>query len=234
MRIVTTYNPAHWGLYVERNIESWARHIPAEIVVYQEEDRPIDNLKVVRRKLIDIPGLAKFQASIRDFKPAHGKFGAAYDYNFDAWKFSRKVYAQCDAATEDTDILIWLDSDVFVERDIPAELWRELLEGQALATYQRPWYHSETGIVIWNNRHPQTRTFFNAYRGIYDDGMIFRFSTGWHDCWALDAVVENCKIGVADLTLVSGENAPDGLHVVPSSVLGEYLRHDKGKRKFAA
>lgn len=229
MRIVTTYNPAHWGLYVERNLESWARHINAEIVVYQEEGRHIDNLKVVRRNLIDIPGLARFQNMIKDFKPAKGKFGNAYDYNFDAWKFSRKVYAQWDAAQEDTDILIWLDSDVFVERDIPDVLWRELLEGQTMATYQRPWYHSETGIVLWDQRRPEVKPFWAAYRGIYDDGMIFRFSTGWHDCWALDACVENLKTPIANLTLVD-----EGLEVVTESVLGEYLRHDKGNRKFAA
>lgn len=233
MRIVTTYNPAHWSLYVERNIESWARHIPAEIVVYQEDDRPIDNLKVVRRKLLDVPGLARFQHGIRDFKPAHGKFGAAYDYNFDAWKFSRKVYAQWDAAQEDTDILVWLDSDVFVTDDIPNDLWRVLLDGQAIATYQRPWYHSETGIVLWNQRHSANVAFWRAYRGIYDDGMIFRFSTGWHDCWALDACVENLKTPVSNLTTVD-QGHGDGLEVVSTSILGDYLRHDKGNRKYAA
>ena len=114
IRIVTTHNPAHWSAYVQRNLESVLDYLPYEVVSYYEgEQPPLKHARLVWRDLDNVPGASKFVDEAAEFPPACGQF-EQYDYNYDACKFARKVYAQCDAATEEADVLIWLDSDVEV------------------------------------------------------------------------------------------------------------------------
>ncbi len=225
MRIVTTFNPAHWDLYVRRNLVSMTT-LEAELVCYHEGAEP--ELEGVEWRELDlVPGVLEFQGICSGFPPAQGRFGAQYSYNHDAAKFSKKVYAQCDAAEEAADYLVWLDADVEVLKPFTVDQVAGLLNGKALACYQRERYHSECGVVLWDMRHLATLDFFDAYRSLYDTGKVFTLPGGWHDCWALDAVVQALQVPVENLT-VNG-----GLEVVSQSALGEFVRHDKGMRKHA-
>ena len=238
LRIVSTYNPANWSAFVQRNIRSWLEFLEAdaELVIYHEGPEPaLQRDRIVWRQWEDIPGAQDFVNECLAFPAAQGLFGRAYDYNYDAAKFSRKVYAQLDAADEGGDLLVWLDSDVEIIRPLETERIREILSGMALATYQRPGYHSETGIVMWDQA--QAGEFWHAYRALYDNRRVFCLPNGWHDCWALDYVADKLRIPVANLTRGGRDyTSPhhQSLHVVPDSELGHYLRHDKGQRKYAA
>ena len=231
LRIVSTYNPADWDTYVKRNIESWRKHLDAEIVVYHEDDAP-EMVGIEWRQWEDIPGAVEFIGQALEFPPACGRFGARYDYNYDAAKFSRKVFAQLDAAEESGDYLIWLDADVEVHRDIDEPLIQELLGGLAMARYERPGYHTETGVVIYDLR--QCWAFFEAWQTLYENRRVYCLPKGWHDCWTLDFVVSQLGMATSNLTR-GGRDYSTGqaLDVVPDSVLGAYLRHDKGMRKYA-
>lgn len=235
LRVVSTYNPAHWTTYVERNIRSWMEHVDAELVVYHEGDCPnIDG--IVWRQWEDIPGAVDFIEQAKTFPPACGHFGNGYDYHRDAAKFSRKVFAQLDAAEEDGEYLMWLDSDVEVLRDFGTPLIESLMLGMPLARYERPGFHSETGVVIWDQRSPDTEQFFRGYRALYENRRIYCLPDGWHDCWALDFVVSKLGMPTANLTRGSRDFKSAhlaALNVVPDSELGAYLRHDKGNLKHA-
>jgi len=238
LRVVSTYDPANWGAFVQRNIRSWLEHLDAEFVIYHEgAEPPLQRDRIVWRQWEDIPGAQDFMRECEGFPPARGIFGKSYDYNFDAWKFSRKVFAQCDAADEGGELLLWLDSDVEMVRSLSTEKISELLTGLPMATYQRPGYHSETGVVIWDMRQREAQEFFRGYRALYENRRIFCLPSGWHDCWALDYVAEKTGMPVANLTRGGRDfQSPhyQSLHVVPDSELGAYLRHDKGMRKHAA
>lgn len=226
-RIVTTFNPRHWGLYVERNLQSMLDFLPHEIVAYYESDRPeLEHRRLVWRCLDDVPGCLDFVQEASIFRAARGLF-ERYDYNFDAYKFCRKVYAQCDAASEGgADVLIWLDSDVEVLAPLSDGQIETLLNGQSMATYQRHNFHTECGIVFWDMRRPECAEFFKHYRHLYDSRRIYTVPGGWHDCWALDAVVRALGIEPTQLS-----RHPDRLEVVSSSELGRVFRHDKGALK---
>lgn len=230
IRIVTTFNPAHWSQYVRRNLESMLDYLPYEVVAYYEtpEPPPMEHPRLVWRDLWKIPGVTEFVAEADNFQPARGKF-EKYDYNFDAHKFARKVYAQCDAAEEPGGVLIWLDSDVEVLAPLSEGDIENLLNGMAMARFARNNYHTETGIVFFDKRNPMIGVFFRHYRYLYDSRRIYTLKGGWHDCWALDAVVDVLRMSTTNLS-----RHPERMEVVSSSELGGVFRHDKGQRKYVA
>jgi hypothetical protein len=224
------------GRFVKRNILSWLEHTPFELCVYHEGKQPgLEHPRLVWRQWEDIPGAVEFVEEAAKSKAARGMFGNGYDYNYDAHKFSRKVYAQADAAEEGTEYLLWLDSDVEVLQPMLSTVLEDVMRGMVLGRYERPGYHSETGVVIWDMRADVCRQFFKHYLGLYQSRRIYTSPRGWHDCWALDLVVDALKMPTANLC-EPGHYTPGSpnLHVMPSSALGRYMRHDKGSRKRAA
>lgn len=242
VRIVTSFNPEHWAAFARRNLESMLSYLPYEVVVYHEYPpdsladvpAPFDATKefthdrLVWRYLWDVPGAREFVDEAAKFPPACGQFDR-YDYNFDAHKFARKVYAQCDAAGEPGDILIWLDSDVEVLAPLSVGDIVTLMNGAPMARFARNRYHTETGIVFWDLRDPNVGVFFRHYRYLYDSRRIYTIRGGWHDCWALDAVVDALHMEPTNLT-----RHPERMEVVSSSELAHVFRHDKGPRKHVA
>jgi hypothetical protein len=229
VRIVTTFNPREWGTFVRHNLESVLDFLPYEVVAYHEGEQPdLEHHRLVWRDLHDVPGADEFIAEAGRFPPARGQF-EQYDYNFDAHKFARKVYAQCDAAEERGEILIWLDSDVEATGPLSVGQIENLMLGMPMARYARPQLYTETGIVFWDLRQSETGQFFRHYRHLYDSRRIYTLAGGWHDCWAMDAVIAALSLPTANLTRKHAS-----LEVVSTSELGKVFRHDKGNRKYAA
>ena len=238
LRVVSTYDPRNWEPFVERNLQTWLEHIDGELVIYHEDEQP-DLKGPIWRQWEDIPGALDFRTQANQFPPAHGMFGQGdgkgYDYNYDAAKFSAKVYAQCDAAEERGDTLLWLDSDVEVKQGFGEDMIRDKLWSQPIGRFERPGFYTETGVVMWDLR--QKNDFFHGYRTLYDNRRIYCLQGGWHDCWALDFVIE--QLGLATTNLTKGGQdfkSPHsgGKDVIGASELGVYFRHDKGPRKYAA
>lgn len=230
VRIVTTFKPSDWATYARHNLQSVLDYLPYEVVCYYESEQPdLEHPRLIWRELDDVPGVVEFVEEAYGFGPARGRFGESYDYNFDAFKFCRKVYAQCDAAEEPADVLIWLDSDVEAMAAWPAGDIETTLNGMPMARFERPDLYTETGIVLWDMRQPVCREFFRHYRHLYDSRRIYTLPGGWHDCWALDAVVRALGMPTTNLT-----RKRYGVEVVSGSELGRIFRHDKGLRKYAA
>ena len=236
MRIVSTFNPLSWEPFVKKNLLSWLKHTNCEIVMYHEGDQPsVEHPNIIWRQWEDIPGAVEFHDEADRFAPARGLFGS-YDYNYDVAKFGRKVWAQCDAAQEETDLLVWLDSDVEITRDLSQGVLETMINGMPMATYLRPGYHSETGVVIWDMTQAITVQFFLAYVTLFKSRNIYKLPNGWHDCWALDYVVDAIGLPVTNLGKPGDFSSPHAadLHVTPNSELGNFLTHSKGQRKYAA
>jgi hypothetical protein len=224
-------------MFVKRNILSWLKHTECELVIYHEgKQPPVEHPRLVWRQWEDIPGAVEFHEEAKKFPPACGRFVSGYSYHYDVDKFARKVWAQCDAAQEQTDYLIWLDSDVEITRDINRGVIEEAINGMPLATYVRPGYHCESGVVIWDMQMPATLKFFLAYLNLYKSRNIYKLQYGWHDCWALDYVCQAIQLPVQNLGKGGDFTSPhyQQLDVIPGSYLGNFLRHDKGAKKYAA
>jgi hypothetical protein len=230
MRVVTTYDPKTWDLFARDNIKSFVEHIDAEVVVYHEIERTIEGTD--ERNLFQVPGLQKFLEMIQHFLPARGRFiergKPSYNYNYDAWKFCRKVFAIADAA-EDMDYLIWLDADVEVFKPITKELIKTLIGDDAIALFQREQMHPECGVIIFNMRHPLVKQGIDRWVALYREGHVFKIPMGWHDCWTLQAMIDGMELDVSNLS----PQLTDSIDVINNSMLSAYLRHDKGNRKYA-
>lgn len=230
MKVVTTYNPKTWEIFARHNIETMVKHIDAEIIVYQEDNQEIDG--VIIKNLFDINDIKEVLMTAKGFQPARGMFGnndnKSYNYNYDIWKFCRKVFSICDAAKSGGDYLIWIDADVEIYRDIDSIFIKRLLNNNALALFQREKMHSECGFVAFDLKHEATPYLLDRFLDLYTSGKIFQIPMGWHDCWALDACINGMKIPVSNLSPVM----TDSIDVINNSILSPYLRHDKGNRKF--
>ncbi len=237
MRIVTTYPPKDWDIYVKRNLKSWVEYADAEIVAYNEDviSHPVEGVR--EEALFSIPELSSFLDSIEYFAPAHGLFKHAngeqlYDYNFNASKWCRKVFVQANS-TDYNGIVVWLDADVLMTDYFDEGMALELLGGKPIAYYDRENFHPEAGIVIYDMRSARAHAFVDKLKWLYISGFIFRNPHGWHDCWAMwmllqDQVMKDCTTNLGE----GWDVQTDGLEVMDHGPTAAYLRHDKGNKKY--
>jgi hypothetical protein len=219
---VTTFSPEGYLKYGSRCLEGLKKHFPGRVVSYCEE-------KIGDSRLFfSIPGTKEYIEKISKVTGADGKsHGAEYSYQFDASKFCRKVFVQNHVFDED-ELVFWFDADCVIQKDIPEHILRTMLERVALAYMGRDGIgaYTETGFLGFNTKHPQFQKFRDAYLDYFLSGRIFAQTLGWHDCIAFD----HARKGVSARNL--SPNSTMGA-VIQKTVLGEYVRHLKGPRKFA-
>lgn len=232
--------------YGERFLESFDRYWPSTVglKVYVEEPCPMP--RDAERSLWDCRGMREFLDHTLNDPKANGRrpegvpataprlpvwrqreWENDYSFRFDARKFSRQLFIPENAAADlpDGDILIWLDGDVATTRDVPEGLASGLLAGADGAYLGRMGTHSEIGF--WAVRlSPGTRGFLTSLADMYRSREVFRLRET-HSAFVWDTVRQWLPgLHFRNLT-------PRGAgHVWPTSPLGLYMRHDKGKRKF--
>lgn len=149
-----------------------------------------------------------------------------YNFRFDAFKFSKKVFA-IELIAEDIKVgrLLWLDADTLTHSLVPMELPAKLLPANyAISCLSRVGYHSECGFVGYNLSHQQTHKFIRAFSDLYTTGQVFDLSE-WHDSWVFDWLRNRLMISTYNIPHKSKG------HPFINSELGLYLDHLKGRRK---
>lgn len=228
MRAVTSFGPAGWELYAKRFLETYCQHVDMPIDVYIEGDEipQFAHEKVTYRNLWAVDGALQFMR-MSDFPAARGhEWGdlSKRNYRYDVNRFSRKSFAQIDAAKRvPSGMLFWIDADVvFSDKfDPPTEF-------ECMAYLGRPEWHSCASFVGWNLDRPEARAFMEHYRRLYRDGDVFRLPE-WHDSYVLDWIRGQSKI--------PARNLAEGLDLVgPANVFDAVFapaaRHLKGALKF--
>jgi len=228
--IVTSFGAKGYAQYGERFIKTFLEHWPEDetLVIYYEEDPKIDHPRIECRNLLEVSGMLAFLDRINASHPIYKgvrQEGRSYDYHFDAFKFSRKVYSIVDAALKYKGILTWIDADVYTHKPIPENFTRDLLGDHYLSHLYRDWSYTEGGFISFDTTRPENEIFMNIYRNIYATGA-FRYLGEWHDCYIFDMARE--------LSGVKAKNIAEGIrdnHPFVKSVLGQYMDHCKGNRK---
>jgi len=238
MIAVTTFSKSGYEKYAHRMIESVIENWPTKLIVYSEFPLEIDSDKVEVRDFFSIPGTEAFYQYLREVPVTHGKIGNGYNYNFDAWKFTRKVFAQYDVLKEADDKVFWLDADCVIQKPVPDSFLQGLFDGKALVYLGRTGFYTETGFVGFDPKAEDFPAFLDKYINCLRLGILFKLKR-WHDCEAFDWA--RLESGVSAKNLSPWFKIPDNgkmtieeLDVVGRSVIGEYIRHDKGPRKNAA
>ncbi len=214
MLAVTTFSADGYREYAKNFLESYAKYWPVKLIAFYEERPEFEHPLIEYRDFFSIPETQILERIGRTADMPE-------DYRFNAYKFSRKVFAQ-NALFDETDILFWLDADCICLKTIPETFLEGLVKNVPLCYMGRSNY-TETGFIGFNTKHPDFSEFRSRYVTQYTEGLIFK-QREWHDCIAFD--VARGRIKGNDIT----KGAAMG-HVLLNSFLAEYLDHLKGKRK---
>lgn len=236
--VVTSFSPAGYKLYGQRSIETFLRFWPSsvDLVVYYEGAENalpgvagVDLLETEPcRTFLERHAGNRF-ASGRQQRPSDiwkgNAVAAGYNYRFDAYKFSRKVFAIAHAARTREGRLFWIDGDTETIAPVDLRVISALLpDGVSLAHLARPEKYSECGFVGYNLDADGTRDFIDAFEAIYAEDRFIAHRE-WHDSWLFDRLIDELK----PTTLPIPHNRSGS--PVEASVLGRFLRHYKGDRK---
>lgn len=225
MLAVTTFHPQGFTKYGKRCLQTLAEFFPGKVVAYYEERPDFEHPNVELRDFFSIPGASEYLERIKRVAGSDG-FCPAYNFNYDASKFCRKVFAQDACFDEDSEVF-WIDADSVALKPIPADFLSNLVASHPFCYLGRkgPGSYTETGFVGFNTKHEKFAQFRSKYLSYFTTGKIFSNRRGWHDCIAFDIAREG----------IEGKNLSPGgtgmIHVLIQSVLAPYLDHLKGPRR---
>lgn len=225
MIAVTSFSPKGYELYGKKFLDSAADYWPTKIIAYVEEEMT-DTEQVTYKLLSEVNGHDAFGQYCETNPVFCGRVGTGYNYNYDAKKFSHKAFAQFDALTNRTGKVFWLDADIVFKKEVKAEFLTDLFDNHTICALQRPGFYTECGFLGFDTERDDFQPFLSEYINVYRKGLLFQLK-GWHDCYAFDYAVEKSGVSVKNLT----EKNAGVLNVLPYSVLGEYMVHNKGDRK---
>jgi len=235
--VVTSFGRKGYELYGRDFIRTFKQFWPEEVklIVYWEDEKPEEDL--YGYDLLTLEPCASFLARhdnmIMRGKEPHPRWGwgpkaskSGYNFRFDAYKFSRKVFAVAHAAREvKSGRMFWIDADVVTHNRVKTKwLIRMLPEDIALCYLARVRYHSELGFVGYNLSHPDTHPFIEDYERQYADDLFINHGA-FDDCNTFDMLVRRRKPAVYQIPNRSTAQPFD------HSDLVRFMTHNKGNRK---
>jgi len=157
-------------------------------------------------------------------------------YKYDSVRFCYKPYTIAQALqdyAQDYTRLLWIDSDTVFHKEITEDwITKNLYKEDTLMSYAgRVNYYSETGLLLFNLEHPNTKNYIDSVRKLYDNDLIYLLKE-WHDSYIWDAVRQqyeakgNTFYNVAEAV----HNKVPGGHIL-AYLYGDTIDHMKGKRK---
>ena len=239
IKFVTSFSQEGYKLYGRAFLESFVKHVDAEILVYYEtKAKPAfthKNIKYI--PLSKIAGIMNYLQAMSVFPVMKGILGDKRYYQYDVYKFCRKMFAQCDAATRSEGILCWIDADTVIEKDLHLEWvedqFKERDDGLSpfCCVMQRPSFHLCASFVAWDMTHDQSLPFWNAYFDIMISGR-FLLLPEWHDSFILQELLKGMELDVHDIaeTFELGDGPVNVFDIVFKGV----AHHKKGNIKHNA
>lgn len=236
---VTSCSLSGWELYGKKCFPSLLQYCPEDVTVHlvSEDPLPLDSLPLQARGRLSVWCLS---ASVYErafnqkykFDPlARGRKGRGYSYLYDAWKFSKKVFAlQLVESNLSVGRLFWLDADVSLFAPLPRDVLLKLCPDDCNISYlARRNMHSECGFVGYNLNTPGTSQFISDFARLYATGEVFQLKE-WHDSYVFDWLRKKSALSSSP---IKGFEIPhtNSLHPFNYSELGQYMDHWKGSRK---
>lgn len=236
--VLTSFSQRGFSEYGARFIDTFRRYWPTEVelLIYHEGQSELGGVDL----LSEVPSCVDFIHRHRDNLVVQGRMKSekhhwkksclqeGYNFRFDAYKFSRKVFAIEHASKRmKTGRLFWVDADVITFDRVTLEFLIRQLPTNVCTSYlgRARGYHSECGFVGYNLDQPRCHDFINVFASLYRSDTFMKLAE-WHDSWVYDWV--RMQTGVPALNL-----SPPGAegHVFIQSELGKFMDHLKGDRK---
>ena len=248
LTIVTTWGPKYWPKPVQAGIQSTVKNWPGHAKILLYPDDMSQQLELPRTEYYD---LCKEQLVLKEFiernkdNPRLTKWQPQqYKFEYDAIRFSYKVFACIDAYYKTKPDMLWyLDADIITFEKIPISWLEHITPDSAFTSYLgRPKKgFSETGYYAFNTAHKYADEFFKRWEQYYAEDLFFNLA-GYTDSFTFDAVrIEMEKAGkIQNEDLNDGRwSKPDASeldrakwrrarHPFINSELGQYMDHLKG------
>ena len=248
LTIVTTWGTKYWPNPVQPGLKSTIENWPEHAKVLAYPDDMSQQLDLPRTQYFDLcqeqPVLKEFIERNKD-NPRLTKWQPQqYKFEYDAIRFSYKVFACIDAYQKTKPDMLWfLDADIITFEKIPMSWLEHIIPDSAFTSYLgRPKKgFSETGYYAFNTAHKYSDEFFKRWEQYYAEDLFFNIQkgflnhfpiTGYTDSFTFDAV----RIEMEQAGKIKNEDLNDGRwagsrkarHPFINSELGQYMDHMKG------
>lgn len=224
----------------EAMLTSFDKHWPKDIAMFIDlDDMPDSEASAAVQEFSKLFPSGRELYITTKWTPERKKFlaenkDAGKDYRFHVARFSHKVFALWNVVQQlddSYDYLIWLDADVITTKDIDdMACFVPVFDTVSyLGRTEAP--HSECGFVAYNLRRGG-KEFIGSMASYYLTGKVLTLP-GWTDCDVFDDVLKSYSgINLAANVAKDLSKGSDGWNVWPFTVLGEYMTHYKGARKY--
>ena len=248
LTIVTTWGTKYWPTPVQAGLESTVKNWPGHAKILLYPDDMSQQLKLPRTEYYD---LCKEQPVLKEFIERNKNNSRLtkwqpqqYKFEYDAIRFSYKVFACIDAYQKTKPDMLWfLDADIITFEKIPMPWLEHIIPDSAFTSYLgRPKKgFSETGYYAFNTAHKYAEEFFKRWEQYYAEDLFFNIQkgflnhfpiAGYTDSFTFDAV----RLEMEQAGKIKNEDLNDGRwsggrkarHPFINSELGQYMDHMKG------
>ena len=253
LTIVTTWGTKYWPTPVQAGLESTVKNWPGHAKILLYPDDMSQQLKLPRTEYYD---LCKEQPVLKEFIERNKNNSRLtkwqpqqYKFEYDAIRFSYKVFACIDAYQKTKPDMLWfLDADIITFEKIPMSWLEHIIPDTAFTSYLgRPKKgFSETGYYAFNTNHKYANKFFKRWEQYYAEDLFFNIQkgflnhfpiAGYTDSFTFDAV----RLEMEQAGKIKNEDLNDGRwsggrkarHPFINSELGQYMDHMKGYERKA-
>jgi hypothetical protein len=253
LTIVTTWGTKYWPTPVQAGLESTVKNWPGHAKILLYPDDMSQQLKLPRTEYYD---LCKEQPVLKEFIERNKNNSRLtkwqpqqYKFEYDAIRFSYKVFACIDAYQKTKPDMLWfLDADIITFEKISMSWLEHIIPDTAFTSYLgRPKKgFSETGYYAFNTAHKYTKEFFERWEQYYAEDLFFNIQkgflnhfpiAGYTDSFTFDAV----RLEMEQAGKIKNEDLNDGRwsggrkarHPFINSELGQYMDHMKGYERKA-
>jgi hypothetical protein len=253
LTIVTTWGTKYWPTPVQAGLESTVKNWPGHAKILLYPDDMSQQLKLPRTEYYD---LCKEQPVLKEFIERNKNNSRLtkwqpqqYKFEYDAIRFSYKVFACIDAYQKTKPDMLWfLDADIITFEKIPMAWLEHIIPDSAFTSYLgRPKKgFSETGYYAFNTNHKYADEFFKRWEQYYAEDLFFNIQkgflnhfpiAGYTDSFTFDAVriemEQSGKIKNEDLNDGRWSGGRKARHPFINSELGQYMDHMKGYERKA-
>lgn len=246
----TSFGKEGLKLYATAMVNGFIQHWPRDVqlIVYLDDMADANKLPTadnVTYKLLDDPHLMAFKTRHAHDPRRHGltsfsandsdKFGknseGNWKFQYDAVRFSHKVFAFNDCARSGCELAIWLDGDTKTFSTVTRKDINEWLpQGKLAGFLERKHSYTETGFHIFDMTHPKAMKFFDAWTNYYKNDSIFALPAHT-DCHTYDAARRQFNAMHWHSLSPEQKSTSMAAHVFINGPLGHFMDHMKGKRK---
>lgn len=248
LTIVSTWGPKYWPNPVQAGIQSTIKNWPGHAKILYYPDDMSQQIDLPRTQYFDLckeqPVLKEFIDRNKDNQRLTKWQPQQYKFEYDAIRFSYKVFACIDAYQKTKPDMLWfLDADIVTFENIPMSWLEHIIPDSAFTSYLgRPKKgFSETGYYAFNTAHKYADEFFKRWQQYYAEDLFFNIQkgflnhfpiAGYTDSFTFDAV----RIEMERAGKIKNEDLNDGRwagsrkarHPFINSELGQYMDHMKG------